>query len=301
MPSKSAARSKSAKKTASMNVATSIPEFRALRAELPEPVGFVPTMGFLHDGHLSLARIARERCASVVASIYVNPSQFAPSEDLADYPRDLDHDLRLLEEECVDLVFAPDEGVGLYPEGHDTWIELPNLTARLEGTSRPTHFRGVATIVTKLFHIIEPDVAVFGQKDAQQALVIDRLIRDLDFDIELVLGPIVREPDGLAMSSRNVYLSPEERSAATVLSRSLQLAERLHTSGERNAEVITAQIHELIATEPLVEPLYVSIADVGTLVELEVVDRRALVSLAARVGKTRLIDNTVLPPGEALL
>ena len=284
-----------------MNVATSIAEYRALRAELPGPVGFVPTMGFLHEGHLSLVRIACERCTSVVASIYVNPSQFAPTEDLADYPRDLDRDLRLLEDAGVNLVFAPEEGVGLYPEGYDTWIELPNLTARLEGASRPTHFRGVATIVTKLFHIIEPDVAVFGQKDAQQALVIDRLIRDLDFGVELVLGPIVREPDGLAMSSRNIYLSSEERSAATALSRSLQLAERLYTEAQRDAEAIRAQMRKLIATETLVEPLYVSIADVGTLEELEVVDRKVLVSLAARVGKTRLLDNTVLPPGESLL
>jgi len=284
-----------------MNVARTIRACRALRAELPAPVGFVPTMGFLHEGHLSLVRIARERCASVIASIYVNPTQFAPSEDLTDYPRDLDRDLALLEQEDVDLVFAPEQGASLYPEGHDTWIELPSITARLEGASRPTHFRGVATVVAKLFHIVEPDVAVFGQKDAQQALVIDRLIRDLDFDIELVLGPIVRESDGLAMSSRNAYLSPDERRAASALSRSLRLAEDLHASGERSADVIRSRMHALVATEPLVEPLYVSVADVRSLDEVGTVEGNVLVSLAARVGRTRLIDNAVLPPGEPLL
>ncbi len=284
-----------------MKVATSTPEFRALRKQLAEPVGFVPTMGFLHEGHLSLARIARDRCVSVIASIYVNPSQFAPTEDLADYPRDLDRDLNLLEEAGVDLVFAPSEELGLYHEHHDTWIELPAMTSRLEGASRPTHFRGVATIVGKLFNIVEPDAAVFGQKDAQQALVIKRLIEDLDFDVELVLGPTVREPDGLAMSSRNTYLSPEERKAATVLNRSLRLAETLYDDGERDAERIRSQMQKLIASERLVEPVYVSIADVATLVELEIIDRKAVVSLAARLGQTRLIDNVVLPAGESLL
>jgi len=284
-----------------MNVARTIEAFRRLRAQLPEPVGFVPTMGFLHDGHLSLVRIARERCASVVASIYVNPSQFAPTEDLADYPRDLDRDLALLEQEAVDLVFAPEEAVGLYPEGYDTWIELPTIISRLEGASRPTHFRGVATIVAKLFNIVEPDVAVFGQKDAQQALVIHRLIRDLDFDIELVLGPIVREADGLAMSSRNKYLSPGERRAATALSRSLRCAEGRYLSGERKAENLRHAMMEILAAEPLVQQEYVSVASPTDLSELETIEGRALVSLAAHLGRTRLIDNTVLPPGESLL
>jgi len=284
-----------------MNVARTIDAFRELRSGLPEPVGFVPTMGFLHDGHLSLVRIARERCPSVVTSIYVNPSQFAPTEDLADYPRDLNRDLALLEEENVDLVFAPEEGVGLYPAGFDTWIELPTIASRLEGVSRPTHFRGVATIVTKLFHIVEPDVAVFGQKDAQQALVVHRLVRDLDFDIELVLGPIAREPGGLAMSSRNIYLSPNEREAATALYRSLQRVERLYTAGEHKAENLRHAIREVLAAEPLVQQEYVSVASPADLSELETIEGRALVSLSVRIGKTRLIDNTVLPPGEPLL
>ena len=284
-----------------MDVARTIPAFRELRATLKSPVGFVPTMGFLHEGHLSLVRLARERCTAVVASIYVNPTQFAPAEDLASYPRDLDRDLRLLEAEGVDCVFAPEEGTGLYAEDHDTWIEMPNLTSRLEGASRPTHFRGVATIVTKLFHIVEPDVAVFGQKDAQQALVIARLIRDLDLDIGLVLGPTAREPDGLAMSSRNTYLAPDERKAATVLHRALRLAERMYHDGERNAEKLRREMDGLLAAEPKVRAEYVSIASVEDLSELEAIDGKALVSLAARVGTTRIIDNTILPPGEALL
>jgi pantoate--beta-alanine ligase len=284
-----------------MNVAKTIAGFRRLRAELPEPIGFVPTMGYLHDGHLSLARIARERCAAVVASIYVNPSQFAPTEDLADYPRDLDRDLRLLEEAGVDLVFAPSEEPGLYREHHDTWIDLPKLTSRLEGASRPTHFRGVATIVAKLFHIVEPDIAVFGQKDAQQALVIKRLIADLDFNVELLLGPTIRETDGLAMSSRNTYLSPEEREAATALSRSLRRAEDLYLSGERNPEKLRHAMTKLLEAEALLQLEYVSVADPQDLTELDSIDGRALVSLAVRLGATRLIDNVVLPPGEPLL
>jgi pantoate--beta-alanine ligase len=284
-----------------MNVAKTIAGFRRLRAELPEPIGFVPTMGYLHDGHLSLARIARERCAAVVASIYVNPSQFAPTEDLADYPRDLDRDLRLLEEAGVDLVFAPSEEPGLYREHHDTWIDLPKLTSRLEGASRPTHFRGVATIVAKLFHIVEPDIAVFGQKDAQQALVIKRLIADLDFNVELLLGPTIRETDGLAMSSRNTYLSPEEREAATALARSLRRAEDLYLSGERNPEKLRHAMTKLLEAEALLQLEYVSVADPQDLTELDSIDGRALVSLAVRLGATRLIDNVVLPPGEPLL
>ncbi len=283
-----------------MKVAESIAEFRKLRADLAEPVGFVPTMGYLHVGHLSLVREARERSASVVASIFVNPSQFAPTEDLAAYPRDLDRDLALLEAEGADLVFVP-EAEEMYPDGYDTWIAVEELTTRLEGASRPTHFRGVATVVGKLFVIVEPQIAVFGQKDAQQALVIDRLIRDLGFAIELVVAPTIRESDGLAMSSRNTYLEPDERVGATVLRQSLLLAERLYADGERSAKMIRSRMQELIASEPLVEPVYVSLADVTTLEELETIDRKALVSLAAKVGVTRLIDNIVLPPGEGLL
>ena len=283
-----------------MDVVGTIEAYRKLRTDLPEPVGFVPTMGYLHEGHLSLVREARVRSASVVASIFVNPSQFAPSEDLAAYPRDLDRDVAFLEAEGVDLIFHP-ATEEMYPEGFDTWVNVEELAQRLEGASRPTHFRGVATIVAKLFNIVQPQVAVFGQKDAQQALVIRRLIVDLGFDVDLVVAPTVREPDGLAMSSRNAYLTPEEREAATALCRSLRHAEDLFAGGERNAGNLRHAMMEILEAEALLQPIYVSIADVPALEELETVDRKALVSLAARVGKARLIDNVVLPPGEGLI
>jgi len=282
-----------------MNAAKTIPDFHRLRGELAAPVGFVPTMGFLHDGHLSLVRRARAECASVVASIFVNPSQFAPSEDLADYPRDLNRDVNLLEDAGTDLVLAPPVEA-VYPEGYDTWVTVERLTERLEGASRPTHFRGVATIVAKLFNLVRPERAYFGQKDGQQALVLRRLIRDLDFDIDLVVCPTVREPDGLAMSSRNAYLTPEERKAAAILYRALQHAEALYANGERNASKLRGEMEKLLRTEPLARPDYVSVADTEDLTELDTVDRKALASLAVRIGKTRLIDNTVLPPGQEL-
>lgn len=284
-----------------MNVATTLSEFRARRAQLAGPVGFVPTMGCLHEGHLSLARLARFSCESVVASIFVNPTQFAPTEDLSSYPRDLERDLELLEKEGVDLVLAPSNNDEFYPAGHNTWVDVAGITSRLEGASRPTHFRGVATIVAKLFNIVRPQRAFFGQKDAQQAVVIQRMIRDLNFDVELVLGPTIREPDGLAMSSRNAYLSKEERSAAPVLHRCLDHVESLYTDGERSAENLRQAMLEVLQAEPLARLDYVSIADTDTLEELERIDGKALVSLAVRIGSTRLIDNTVLPPGEALL
>jgi len=258
-------------------------------------------MGYLHEGHLSLMRLARSSCASLVASIFVNPTQFAPTEDLASYPRDLERDLKLLEAEGVDLVLAPSSNNEFYPSGYDTWVDAGEMTQRLEGASRPTHFRGVASIVTKLFNIVQPQRAFFGQKDAQQALVIRRLIRDLDFDIELVLGPTIREPDGLAMSSRNAYLSPQQRAAAPVLRRCLDRVEELYADGERNGENIRHAMREILQAEPLALPDYVSVADLDSLEELETIADKALVSLAVRFGSTRLIDNTILPPGKALL
>ena len=284
-----------------MKLARSISELRTLRADLPEPVGFVPTMGFLHDGHLSLVRRSHKECASTAASIFVNPAQFAPSEDLAAYPRDLDRDLGLLEKAGADLVFAPASDREIYPSGYATWVSVDGITERLEGASRPTHFRGVTTVVAKLFCLVRPQRAYFGQKDAQQALVIDRLIADLNFDIDLVVAPTVREADGLAMSSRNTYLSPAERRAAPVLRRALDLAESLWESGERSAASIRTRMLDLLAAEPLARVDYVSVADPGTLDEMETIERRALVSLAVRIGTTRLIDNTVLPPGSPLL
>jgi pantoate--beta-alanine ligase len=283
-----------------MNVETTIASFRTSRAALLEPVGFVPTMGYLHEGHLALVREAKRRGRSVVVSLFVNPSQFSPSEDLAAYPRDLDRDLEFLEAEGVDLVFAPD-APEMYPDGFNTWVTVEELARRLEGAERPTHFRGVATVVAKLFLIVRPQIAVFGQKDAQQALVVRRLVDDLGFEVELVVAPTVREPDGLAMSSRNTYLTPEERSAAPILHRSLLLAQSRYADGVRDASAIRAAMEALIASEPLVRPIYVSIADVKTMRELETIDRKAVVSLAARLGKARLIDNVVLPPGEGLV
>jgi pantoate--beta-alanine ligase len=283
-----------------MIVTQYVSEFRRLRSELPAPVGLVPTMGFLHEGHLALARRSREECAATVVSLFVNPTQFAPTEDLTNYPRDVERDLRLLEEAGVDLVFAP-QAQEMYAEDHETWVIMDHLTRRLEGTTRPTHFQGVATVVAALFHIVEPQRAYVGQKDAQQVLVVDRMIRDLHFPVELCVVDTVREPDGVALSSRNTYLSPDERQAAPVLRRSLDLAERLWQDGERDAERIRKAMVEAIEAEPLAHLDYVSVADARTLDEIHAIDRKVLVSLAVRIGRTRLIDNAILPPGEPLI
>jgi pantoate--beta-alanine ligase len=282
-----------------MNVVRTVPQLRLKRKALSASVGFVPTMGGLHDGHLSLVRRAKADNPSVVVSVFVNPTQFGPSEDFAHYPRDLDRDLSLLRAEGVDLTFAPSIGE-LYPDGYDTWVEVRGISDRLEGASRPEHFRGVATVVAKLFNIVRPDRAYFGQKDAQQALVIKQLISDLNFGAELVVCPTARDEAGLALSSRNAYLSSEERKAASVLYRSLCLAEQEWAEGERKAQRLRDAILELLQAEPKAQLDYVSVADVETLNELETVDRPALVSLAVRIGRTRLIDNTTLPPGRRL-
>jgi pantoate--beta-alanine ligase len=264
----------------------------------PWRVGLVPTMGALHEGHLSLVRHARADDDVVVVSVFVNPTQFGPSEDYARYPRDSERDLALLRDLGTDLVFMPPVEE-MYPEGFDTHVEVEKLTQRLEGASRPGHLRGVATVVAKLFNIVQPHRAYFGQKDAQQLAVIRRLTRDLDLPVEVVGLPTVREPDGLAMSSRNAYLSPEERKAALVLYRSLEAAQELWRSGVRDASLIRRRMNEVLAapaTGGLARVDYVSVADAGTLEELETVDRPALVSLAVRIGKTRLIDNVTLTP-----
>lgn len=273
-----------------MKTVTSISELRAARAGLPEPVGLVPTMGYLHDGHISLARKAREECASVVASIFVNPTQFAPTEDLDSYPRDLEHDLELLESVGVDLVWAPTPEM-MYPPGYQTWIEVDDLTRVLEGASRPTHFRGVTTVVAKLFNGVWPQRAYFGQKDAQQAIVIRRMVLDLNFPIEIIVCPIVREPDGLAMSSRNTYLNPAERQAATVLFRSLTAAKAAFAAGEKDADELRAIVTRKVNAEPLADLEYISCADPDSLQEIQGTIEKALLSMAVRVGKTRLIDN----------
>jgi pantoate--beta-alanine ligase len=276
-----------------MQVAKTIAEIRASRQKLSGTVGFVPTMGFLHEGHLALVKRAKAENAAVIVSVYVNPTQFGPREDFGSYPRDLDCDLELLRKEGTDTVFVPldDE---MYPGRFATWVDVEKVTERLEGASRPGHFRGVATVVAKLFNIVRPTRAYFGQKDAQQAVVIRRMAADLNMDLEVVVVPTVRESDGLARSSRNIYLNPKERQAATILFKALTLAQRLSQGGEKDAESIRRQMMALIQKEPLAQIDYVSIAGAETLDELNLIDRRALASLAVRIGQTRLIDNMPL-------
>ncbi|HEY82935.1 MAG TPA: pantoate--beta-alanine ligase [Dehalococcoidia bacterium] len=276
-----------------MKVVETITEMREARRQLTEPVGFVPTMGYFHEGHLSLIRRARADNPSVVVSIFVNPTQFGPHEDFDTYPRDPERDLALLEKERADIVFMPSVAQ-MYPPGFNSWVEVSKLTERLEGASRPGHFRGVATVVTKLFNIVQPNVAYFGQKDAQQAIVIRKMVADLNMNLEIVILPTVREPDGLATSSRNAYLNAEERQAATVLYRALSLAQKLWAQGEKDAEHIRQEMKALIQKEPLATIDYVSIADPQTLEEQDQIKPPALASLAVKIGKTRLIDNMVL-------
>jgi pantoate--beta-alanine ligase len=256
-------------------------------------VGFVPTMGYLHEGHLSLVRQARVENPEVIVSIFVNPTQFGVGEDYAVYPRDTERDLDLLQREKTDIVFIPsvDE---MYPLGFNTWVKIEGVTERLEGACRPGHFQGVTTVVAKLFNIVEPNRAYFGQKDAQQAIVIKKMAADLNMNLEVVVLPTIREEDGLAMSSRNIYLNHEERQAATILFKVLTLVHQLFNKGERNAERLRHEMVSLINGEPLVKIDYVSIAERSTLEELSTIDRPALASLAVRIGKTRLIDNILL-------
>jgi pantoate--beta-alanine ligase len=276
-----------------MKILETIAALKAERGKLGGSVGFVPTMGYLHDGHLELVRRARAENITVIASIFVNPSQFGAQEDFTSYPRDTDRDLAMLEEENVRLVFMPtiDE---MYPQGFSTWVEVEKVTERLEGESRPGHFRGVATVVAKLFNIVQPDRAYFGQKDAQQLAVICRMVSDLGLNLDIVAVPTVREPDGLAMSSRNTFLTAEERKAALVLWKALCLARGHWENGQRDAAGLRKEMASLIEHEPFANIDYISIADPETLEEIEVIDEPALVSLAVRIGGTRLIDNTML-------
>lgn len=276
-----------------MKIISGIDELREARRALKGEVGFVPTMGYLHEGHLSLVRRAKEECGAAMVSIYVNPTQFAPTEDLAKYPRDLERDLNLLAPLGVDIVWTPSDEI-MYPPGFQTWVEVAELTKPLEGAMRPTHFRGVTTVVAKLFNAVQPTRAYFGQKDAQQAAVIRRMTRDLNFPIEIVVCPTVREADGLAMSSRNKYLDAEERKAATILFRALSAAKERYEAGERNAETLRLKMKEVLASEPRVQAQYVSCADYDTLEELQTVSGKTLLSMAVLLGKTRLIDNFVL-------
>jgi pantoate--beta-alanine ligase len=276
-----------------MKTVSSIDEFRIIRAKLPGPVGLVPTMGYLHAGHISLAEWAGSECASTIVSVFVNPTQFSPAEDLAKYPRDLPRDITLLESAGVDLVWTPTPGI-MYPTGYQTWVSVHDLSKYLEGAQRPEHFRGVTTVVAKLFNVVQPQKAYFGQKDAQQAAVIRRMTLDLNFPVEIIICPTIRELDGLAMSSRNTYLNPDERKAAVVLYRALSTARAAYLEGERGAEKLRSTMRSTIQSEPLAQLQYVSCADFDTLQELERITGRALLSLAVFIGKTRLIDNFIL-------
>lgn len=276
-----------------MQTVTTLTDLRALRTSLTGSFGLVPTMGALHAGHLALVRRAKRECAQVGVSLFVNPTQFGPNEDLSKYPRTLERDLQLLDAEGVAVVWTPTPD-SMYPPGFQTWVTVEEVTKPLEGKARPGHFRGVTTVVAKLFNAFTPDRVYFGQKDAQQVVVIQHMARDLNFPLEIVVCPTEREPDGLALSSRNAYLNPEERQAATVLYRALSAAKKEFEAGQRDAEILRAILSSTIATEPLAREEYVSVADPETLTELEIIERGALLSMAVRMGKTRLIDNFLL-------
>ncbi len=255
-------------------------------------IAFVPTMGFLHDGHLSLMREGRRRAEVLVASIFVNPTQFAPGEDFARYPRSFEHDCEMMETVPVDMVFAP-AAEAMYPSGAQTWVEATEITMGLCGAHRPGHFRGVTTIVAKLFNIVKPHAALFGEKDFQQLRAIQRMVKDLDFGIEIVPMPTVRDPDGLAMSSRNAYLSPEERVRALSLSRALTAGREAFASGVRDPRLLACAAAAVLAATPGLRIEYVEAVDAETLGAIERVERPVVVAIAAHVGKTRLIDNAV--------
>jgi pantoate--beta-alanine ligase len=276
-----------------MRVAKSLVELRAIRQSMDGTFGLIPTMGALHDGHGSLVSRARRECEYIGVSIFVNPSQFGPGEDFGNYPRPIQKDLDLLDSLGVDVVWTP-AAESLYPPAFQTWVTVEEVSVPLEGSFRPGHFRGVTTIVAKLMNAFAPDKAYFGQKDAQQVVVIKRMVMDLNFPVELVICPTVREPDGLALSSRNSYLSTAERKAATVLYRALCAAKKQFDDGERNGDVLRAAMHSVIQLEPLAREKYVSAADTETLRELPQVESKVLLSLAVQIGKTRLIDNFVL-------
>ena len=276
-----------------MKVVRTVAQLRAWRKGLSGTLGFIPTMGYLHQGHLALVSRSKSENDTTAVSIFVNPTQFGPRDDLARYPRDLPRDLALLEREGTDLVFAP-ETEEIYPPSFSTWVVAEGVTERLEGASRPGHFRGVATVVAKLFNLVQPHRAYFGQKDAQQVAVIENMVRDLNMNLKIVPVPTVREPDGLAMSSRNIFLNPRERQAALVLYRSLCLAQEMYKSGEGDAGKIREAMIKLIQKEPLAQIDYVSIAHPETLEELDIISGPALASLAVRIGPTRLIDNFLI-------
>jgi pantoate--beta-alanine ligase len=276
-----------------MKVVKTIGELKDAREKLAAPLGLVPTMGFLHPGHLSLVQRARLECTSVAVSIFVNPTQFGPQEDLDSYPRDIGRDLALLEAEGVDLVWMPTNEI-MYPQDFQTWVQVDQVTQHLEGARRPGHFCGVTTIVAKLFNGIQPQKTYFGQKDAQQVVVIRQMVRDLNFPLEIVVCPLIREANGLAMSSRNTYLNQEERQAATVLFRALAAAKSAYQDGQRDADTLRDIMIQQLERQPLAKMQYVSVAHPNTLEELSTVESDALFSMAVYIGKTRLIDNFLL-------
>ena len=276
-----------------MRVIDNIPELRTIRQSMPGVFGLVPTMGALHAGHASLVRRARLECDYVGVSIFVNPSQFSPGEDLAKYPRTMKNDLALLESLGVEVILAPPPEI-VYPPGYQTWVSVDEVSKPLEGTVRPGHFRGVATVVAKLLNIFTPHRTYFGQKDAQQVAVIRRMVADLNFNVDIVVSPTVREADGLAMSSRNAYLDKDERRAAPVLYRALSAAKETFESGERSAASLRTVVIETLSAEPLVKMQYVSAVDPDTIEELREIRNGALLSAAVIIGKTRLIDNVLL-------
>ncbi|MCL6466148.1 MAG: pantoate--beta-alanine ligase [candidate division WOR-3 bacterium] len=278
-----------------MKVVRTIREMQRLATQMRArgKLGFVPTMGALHQGHLELVRVAQQRCDGVVVSIFVNPMQFGPKEDYQRYPRDFARDRKLLREIGVDVIFYPDVHE-MYPENYSTYVEVEGLTQHLCGKSRPGHFRGVATVVAKLFNIVKPHIAVFGQKDAQQAFVIKRMVRDLNFDIEIVVVPTVREPDGLAMSSRNSYLTPDERQQAVVLYKALRHAEQLIKDGERDARKVKRAMRRIIQNSSSGRIDYIEIVDTDYLKPIQLIKNEILIALAVYFGKARLIDNLIV-------
>ncbi len=282
-----------------MNLISSLSDLRTKRLSFLGTVGLVPTMGYLHSGHLSLVSRAMDECEHVIVTIFVNPTQFGANEDLSKYPRDLERDLNLLSSlsspsSAKELIVWNPSAETMYPLGYQTWVNVEALTNPLEGAMRPGHFKGVTTVVSKLFNATQPHKAYFGQKDAQQVAVIRRMTLDLNFPIEIVVCPTMREDDGLAMSSRNKYLNKDERTAATILFRSLSEAKKMFEAGERNADVLRNKMKEVLASEPLANVQYVSCADYDSLEELNVIENKSLLSMAVFIGKTRLIDNFVL-------
>ena len=279
-----------------MKIETTVEGMRAFRRELrhsANTLGLVPTMGALHEGHLSLVRAAKAACQTVAVSIFVNPTQFGPTEDFSKYPRTFEQDCALLEREGLDLLFAP-TALEMYPAGASTWVDVEGVSGRLDGASRPGHFRGVSTVVAKLFALVQPDKAFFGQKDAAQVAVLRRMVRDLCFDLELVVCPTVREADGLALSSRNRYLSPQERSQALVLSRALAQIDASFRAGERDAQALRAAGLRVLGEQPSVRLDYLAIVNPDTLEDQDQAGDGSLVAIAAWVGATRLIDNLLL-------